>query len=379
MARKRRKLIVRDRKKTAFRIALTAIILLTLIGIGVLTFFIVKSCGIKMTVRAVPLNTSDMICGTGDGIMYVRGSTLSFLSYKDEDRNFTRSTTGSAVPSGLAGTPEIKVVYSENAIQIVGGDFNMSFDGSIEAVRCGSVYVAVCSRLPNGDEQITVYTSAGQQLKVFDFIGGGLIDFGFSEASGSTLWTMELDTDSGSPRTTISTFDLSRMSSTGVITVSGQLVEDIFFTNSSVFVIGTESLIRYSAAANREVYRVQLYGYRVADISLSGDSPMLMLVPRSVSSLDEATSVRVLTVSQKDVADETAITMTLPQGTVGCHLTNGYLAVIRTNSIELYSGKGKLAETETLAAGSTSSSRKLDEKHILLERSGEFVLLTIGK
>lgn len=379
MARKRRKLIVRDRKKTFVRIVITCVSLIALIGIAFLAFFTAKSCGIKMTTRSLALNPSDMAVGSGDGIMYIRGGNMNFMSFDDEDDDFSKPLTGSSAPKGLVGTDNIKAVYSENTVQIIGGGFDIGIDGSIIALRCGSSTLAVCYSHPNGDETLSVYTSAGQLLKSFDFSGGRLVDFGYSEASGTTLWIMELDTDSGSPRTTVSTFDLDRMSSTGVITVSGQLVERIFFTNSSVFVVGTESLIRYSSSANREIYRILLYGYRVADISLAGDSPLLLLMPRCVSSISDISSLRLLTVSQKDVADETAVTVTLPEDAVSCHLTNGNLAVISSNAIGLYSGKGVLLEEKSLPLNATNSSKKLDEHHILMERNGEAVLLTVGK
>ncbi|MBR3381426.1 MAG: hypothetical protein IKG85_00075 [Clostridia bacterium] len=378
MARRRRKLVVRDRRKTALRMTAAIVSLIALIGAAVLTFFIVRSCGVKLTLRELPLLPTDMVCGVGDGLLSVRKNSLSFISYRDEDDDLTRALTGAAEPEGVVGTSGIRVVWAGNAVQIIDGNFDISVEGTIEAVRCGSSNVAVCMRLPNGDERVGVYTSAGQFLKSFDFPKGRLVDFGFSEASGSTLWTMDLDTDSGSPRTTISTFDLSRMSSTGVISVSGQLVERIFFTNSSVFVVGTESLIRYSSSANREIYRVRLYGYRVEDVSSSGDQPVLMLLPRGSASPAEAGSVILLSVSQKDVAGETAVTVILPEGTVGCHLLSGSLAAVGADAVRLYSPKGELLESLSLGA-SAVSARKLDERHILIERSGDLALLTVGK
>ena len=379
MARKRRKLIVPNRKKTALRIAVTLVSLIALIGAAVLVFFTVRSCGVNIAQRELELVSSDMTCGTGDGLMYVRSGRLNFLSYTDEDKDFSRTLTGNYEPKGLVGSEKVKVVYSDSAVQIIGGGFDISVEGSIEAVRCGSAYVAVCSRLPNGSRRVAAYSSAGQLLRSFEFEEGRLIDLGFSEAQGSALWMMELDTDSGSPRTTISTFDLSRMSSTGVITVSDQLVERIFFTDSSVFVIGTESLIRYSASANREIYRVRLYGYRAADVTTVGGSPMLMLIPRGVGSVSEAASIRLLTVSQKDVADETAVTVTLPEGTVGAHLCGGSLAVVSESGVSLINAKGEQTETARIESGVLIGSEKLDRNHILLERSGEFILLTVGK
>ena len=379
MARNKRRVVVRDRKKTAAKIAFTVIILLALAGIGVLVFFRYKGCSRKLSARSLPLIASELNCGTGDGILYVRGGQLDFYSFKDEDENF--SLPLSSEPKGIVGTSGIKAVYTENAVQIIDAPFDADPEGDIVTVKSGATLVAALSRRPAGDSLLTVYNSTGQLVYSLEYPEGRLIDFGFSEASSSTLWTMELDTDSGSPRTTITTFDISRMSSTGVIIVSGQLVEDVFFTDSSIFIIGTESLIRYSASANREIYRVRIYGYRVIDRSRreKDGSPVLLLLPRGVSSVTEAASVRVLTVSQKDVAGETAYTFTLPEGLVSCHLQNGSLVAVTANNVYLYKQKGGYEEILPLSAGVTMSSKKLDDRHILLERSGEYVLLTTGK
>jgi hypothetical protein len=377
MARKKRRVVVRDRKKTAARIAATIVILLVLAGIGALIFFKAQSCSKKLSARSLPLIASEQSCGTGDGILYVRAGQLDFYSFKDEDENF--SLPLSSAPKGIVGTSGIKAVYSESTIQIIDAPFDVDPEGEIAAVRCGETFVATLSRKTAGGCLLSVYNSTGQLVHSLEYPDGRLMDFGFSEASSSTLWTMELDTDSGSPRTTITTFDISRMSSTGVIIVSGQLVEDIFFTESSIFVIGTESLIRYSASANREIYRVRIYGYRVIDRSRRDGNPVLLLLPRGVSSVTEAASVRVLTVSQKDVAGETAYTFTLPEGLLSCHLQNGSLVALTANNVYLYKPKGGYEEILPMPTGVTVSSKKLDDRHILLERSGEYVLLTTGK
>ena len=354
-----------------------------LIGVTVAAVFVVKSCGVQLSTRSLSFDSSSPHAGTGDGIVYLRGGQFNFLSFKDEDLNYSLPLT--AEPEGMVGTPGVKAVYSSNAVQIIDAPFNIELDGTIKAVRCGSGHIAVYKQRADGTYELRIYTAAGQQVLQLPTAGeaqgyydeGRLIDFGFSEANGSVLWTMELDTDSGSPRTTVTTYDLGRMTNSGIITVQGMLIERVFFTENSMFAVGTDSLIRYGASDNREKYRVQIYGYTVADVSLSGGSPAMLLVPRGSSG--EAGTARLLKVSEKDVASEVAVTVLLPKGALGCHMVNGMLAVVTADSVYLYDSTGKLAEKLLVGPEPVTSSEKLDEHHILLERSGELILLTVGK
>lgn len=374
MARKKRKHRITNKRRTALRIAEGVVLILFVIGMIVFGVFKYISCRKPFTARNVPLVGYDLMTGTGDGMLCTRGSLLEYLSFKDEDNNY--SIPLSSAPSGIVGTGGIKAVYSEGGVQILGADFDISADGSIVCVRGGSTHLGVLARRADGTEKLTVCNGSGQEVYSLEFEAGRLMSFGFSEVSGNTLWTMELDTASGSPRTTVTTFDLARMSSTGVIIVSGELIEDVFFTESSVYLIGTESLIRYSASQNREIYRVRLHGYRVIDRSKRESSPMLLLIPRSCADLKEAGSVRLLTVAQKDVAEELAVTVTLPEDTVGAHLVNGSLVIVRPASAAKYNYKGVADGAFDMSSSRTVASVKLDDRHILLERSGEYVLLT---
>lgn len=383
MATKRKKIVIKDGRRTFGRMALLLLGVLLLIGVTIAVVFFVKSCGVMLNTRSMPFDSSSAHAGTGDGIVYLRGGNFNFYSFKDEDQNY--SLPLASEPSGMVGTPGVKAVFTDSAVQIINAPFNIELDGSIKTVRCGSGHIAVYKQRTDGKYELRIYSAAGQQVLQLPSSGdeqsyydeGRLIDFGFSEANGSVLWTMELDTASGSPRTVITTYDLSRMTNSGIITVQGQLIEKVFFTESSIFAVGTDSLIRYSASDNREKYRVQIYGYTVKEISLSGGSPAMLLVPRG--SEGPGAAARLLKVSEKDVAGETAVTVLLPEGTIGCHMVNGMLAAITADTVYLYDGTGKLAEELMPGGASVTSTEKLDEHHILLERSGELTLLTVGK
>ena len=256
MAKKRRKLVVKDGRRTAMRISLLVLSVLLLAGLTIAAVFVIKSCGVMLSTRSLPFDTSSPHTGTGDGIVYLRGGNFNFLSFKDEDLNYSLPLGGT--PEGMAGTAGVKAVYSESAVQIIDAPFNIELEGKIIKVRCGENHAAVYKQRTDGGYELRIYNAAGQQvlqLPSRDGQGaygeGVLMDFGFSESSGSVLWTLELDTDSGAPRSTITTYDLSRMTNSGIITVQGQLIERVFFTEESIFAVGTESIIRYSSSDNR--------------------------------------------------------------------------------------------------------------------------------
>jgi hypothetical protein len=53
--------------------------------------------------------------------------------------------------------------------------------------------------------------------------------------------------------------------------------------------------------------------------------------------------------------------------------------VVTEHSAATYEPNGERKAVRSFPAGLTTVSEKLDEHHILLERSGEYVLLTVGK
>lgn len=389
MAKKRRKLVIRDSRRTFGRIALLLLAVALVAGATIATVFLVKSCGVLLSVRTMQFDASNRYYGTGDGILYMRGGSLNFYSFDDEDKNYSIPLEGE--PDGLIGSPGVKAVYSKSAVQIVNAPFNIETDGEIDRVKCGTKHVAVYKKRADGGYELRIYTNSGQQVLQLPsgdsasyYTEGQLMDFGFGDKNGSVLWTMELSTASGSPRTTVTVYDLDRMTNSGIITLQGQLIERMIFTDSGIYAVGTESLIRCSSADNREKYRVQIYGYRVEDVTLAGGSPSMLLVPREGwEGFAGSGTARLLTVSEKDVADETSVTVRLPEGTVDCCMVNGMLAAVTQNAVELYTVSGKAAGSlkERLELGPTpvTSVQKLDEHHILIERSGELTLLTVGK
>lgn len=374
MAKGKRKFVVKNRKYTIRRIFLLVLAALLVAGMVIAAVFIMRGCSMSLTSRELPFDSSCLYGYAGDGILYVKNSQLCFMSFSNEDANFSRALDG--VPTNLCGTSGIKVIYSDGAMQILDAPFNNEMNGQIVQVRCGDSHAAVCKRNADGRYELRLYDAAGQQVYQQDYAEGELCDFGFSDADGNILWTCRTSVESGTPVSTISTYDMNRMSTTGVISVQGQLVERVFFTDSGVFIIGTESVIRCNSD-NKEQYRVQIYGYRVDDIARVGTQVVLMLVPRD-GSAGEYASVRLLTLKEKSVADESASTVRLPDRTVGCCLSLGRLLAFTSDTIYIYNTDGSVDEMRSAAAGITSVT-KLDEAHIMIERSGGLALVTFKR
>ncbi len=370
--------LLRETKYTVRRVGIGMLLLLAVAGIAVAAVFIVRAVRDSLAMRDMPFDSSNVYAYTGDGFLYSSGGNLSFMSLTNEDDNYTVPVE--AKEFKLTGAAGIKVIYSEYEMQILNARFNTPLDGRILQVRCGNDYVAVCKLCADSSTEIRIYDTAGQQREQFNYASGELIDFGFSDADGNTIWTCTANVDGGLAGSGITTYDIDRRAVTGVISVQGQLVERVVFTKSSVYAIGTESVIRYSASDNREAYRVRIYGYRAEDVVASGGSVMLLLVPRGDNAsagvaTDEYMTVKLLTLDEETVADERSVSLRLPAETLGCGLVRSGLVVALPNALNLYAFDGELKKSRPLDFSVTGFT-KLDNNRILLERSGEFTLVT---
>lgn len=363
--------VFRNKKRTFARLTILLVLALAFIGLAVGGVMLFKSCSLAASKRSLPFASSAESAYTGDGFMYMEGSTLKYISLKDESKNYSISVN--APSARLMGTSGIKIVYNTRALQIVGTQYDIELSGEIVKLCCGSGYAAVYRHGDDGSSALRVYDSTGSQCYQIDFTDTVLTDFGFESTSSPILWTSELITTGNCVTTTVTIYDLSRSSITGVISVQGQLVKDIYITNNSIFAVCTDNIIRYDRRSNTEAYRLLTYGYDCTSCSFSGGRALFVLK----SEENETSLVRLLSVSEKDVANEKSSLLMLPEDIVNSFAMNGRFVVVSTEVLLIYNVNGELAK-EAQFDYAITSAEKLDERNILIGRGEEALLYTIN-
>ncbi|MBQ3131640.1 MAG: hypothetical protein IJC24_02925 [Clostridia bacterium] len=358
---RKRRYRVNNKGKAIGRILVLVAGLLIIAG---LIFGIVKLIGSgtkkggKMS--ELPFNASANYAYTGTGFLYFDAGRLYYDDISDSSKDTSYKINTEELQ--LAASKGISVLYHESALQIVGAGDSLVFSGRVLGVRCGSEHVAVLREDSAGGTAIVIYDKSGIQVDQMDFDATDLIGFGFSNTSDETLWTLEADYSTPTPVSTLTTYNLTTRRTTGVMTVQGQLVEDVLFTNSSIFLSATSSLIRCNPAGSTEAYRMTVYGWELLDYSIADSGPVLMYGQRGA---ELHSTIKLYTMSEGDVGTAEIVQVHPPTGYVGAFLIKGKLCVYTANKLYTYSAKGELLSTEELN-DTITAAQKLADDHVLL-------------
>lgn len=328
----------------------------------------VHSCKVSASKRVLPFASGSNYCYTGDGFMFLNGKTLRYMNLADEKKDFSIDIESENVK--LTGTEFVKALYGASTVRVIGTPFDNRIDGGIIKTASGGKYVGVYVENHDNTKSLIVYNSAGAQTYRLDFSDSMLLDFGFEGGSSSVIYTTELSTLGGAITTTITTYDLNRDSKTGVMNINGQTVKNVILTKKSVFALGTDSLVRFDRSTNEEAYRIICRGYELKSSSRDGGKLHLML-KRSDNAL---LPMRVLTVSESNSPEDKMTEFTSSADALDAFVMGGYVAIVHTNSLNVYSTQGKLMKSFSIDGA--DAVQKLDDKNILITRAGEAILYT---
>lgn len=318
-------------------------------------------------VSSLGIKNAEKIYSCGNDIITYDGMNYCRYSTGKKQTVFSRSVASST--ADVCGSSGINVVFNGNAMNIVGSRDTIEFEGAISKVECGGDFAAVFEKSDLTSGVLHVFNSLGNELRTLDFSSSVLTDFGFESKSGSVLWTVELITAGDCISSSVTTYDLSRNSVTGVMTVQGQLVENIFFTESSVFVFCTREIIRFDRKTNKEVYSLLSYGYNCNDNGFSvGKNGVCCFV--LMSEAESSRHIKLLKVKQNDAPGESSLTIYAPEDMLECASIGGSLVIITTNSIEKYSTGGEKEQV-------TEFNYQIDRVFFL--ENGNFVVLGNGE
>lgn len=341
---------------------------LAVLGIGLVIFqFIFNKQEATVEMEMTPISTSSTYINTGDGLLYQTDGQIHFYHLTDSKKNYTYGMGASDIR--MSGSESMTVVFNEAQLQVVGEKEPITFTGSIVEVECGTKYLAVLRDAEDGSEALHIITEEGEQIADLPYDDQCIVDFGFYTTSTEMLWIETLSVDTGTPMTTINTYDLSKKEVTGMIHVQSQLVDKIYITDDSFFVVATNQIIRYTHEGNKEVYRTTIYGYQAVDFSDASGTPTFLLTTRG----GDFHTVKILTLEEGSAPEPVETTLQLPTEGVNAFIMNGRLYVVSREQLYNYTIKGVLSKTATFQQA-VDEAEKLNDTTLLLSSNGMYYL-----
>ena len=358
----------RRKKKKKNNTLLFSLITLGVLGIGVVIFqFIFNKQEATVSMDITPISTTSTYINTGDGLLYQTDGQIHFYHLTDSKKNYTYGMGASNIR--MSGSESMTVVFNPSQLQVVGEKAPLSFTGEVEEVECGTKHLAVMRKAEDGTESVLVITKSGEQIADLSYSDQCIVDFGFYTTANEMLWIETLNVSTGTPMTTIVTYDLNKKEETGMIHVQNQLVNDIYITPNSMFLVCTNQIIRYIHAGNKEIYRTMIYGYEVLDFSYASGTPTFLLTTRG----GDFHTVRILTLAEDAEPTPIETTLQLPTEGVSAFIMGSRLSVASREQLFTYTIKGKLSATATFVEPVDAAIQLTDNK-LLLSSNGMYYI-----
>lgn len=367
--RKRR--IAKNKRRVVFRL-LFLIFLLLLISAGVVggMLLLQRRSSNLVQLTDMPFTTEDQHVYTGTGFLYFKNNTLTYQDLYNDKKNDSAAVTVDSVQ--IAGSAGMQLVYNSAGIKIVGVPYSVEFAGTLISLKCGNTCFAVLREISENAEGIKVYDKQGAVQLELDYAGQIVLDYGFYTSTSEHLYVIALSLDSGTPQSTIMICDMAAMSTSGVMNVQNQLIEQMHFSSAGIYVVGTNQIIRYSQARGRESYRETVYGWHVLDFDATS-GPTFLLKPRNAETLG---TVKLLKLKDDDVAATTQRLLQLPAGTMDAFLMGGKLVAVTANGYIVYGLDGKLI-SQKVFPDAVEGAEKLDAAMLLLQRGIKYYTIKV--
>lgn len=377
MARRRFRLT--NKALTAKRLGLLLLIAAAVVGAAVGISALVKQKDSFGTVTELPFYSESEYVFQNGAFYYIDGTELVYYDPSDTE-HATRMTLGTDGVQ-MCASSSLAALYAGTSVQILGQSAVIDAGVTVIGVRCGTTHIAVMRTAADGAASVLIYDAAGALIDTIDEGTSALIDCGLYEsASGDILWTLMLDSSGSVPVNTVTTYTytvdgagVARASMSGVLSVQGQLAQNVIFTAKSIFIAGTSHLIRCDSGVSGEAYRLLTYGYTLADWSASGTKPLFVYEPRTVSDIRR---VKLYSPSESDVAEATAREVVLPEGEIGYAACGGRLYVFTADELIVYGSSGTESARYTLGFVCDGVC-KLSEKCIAVSSNGYMKLITL--
>ena len=323
------------------RLILFAVVALVLLGGLFAVFYLMfRQRDASLTYEKLGIEANIDYDVSGGYLSYASKTNLIQVNINDTKKSIVTNLPTSIDGFGISSA--ITAVYAGSNLQLRNFE-TLTLNGTIRGVACGSSHCAALRTNDlNGLDSIVVFNASAEAVgNPIDFSESKVVNFGFETGYGrELLWVICVNTQASLPVTTVRLYDYSSNSGSMSYYPSfyEQSIERVYFTENSVFLVGTEDIIRYNLDSSRERYRVGIYGKEVLDVAESSGTVRFLLKPRGSNNEH---ILYTLALAEADAPNTTMLTMYVGENIVNAFLqSSGIRIVTRTRMISYtYSGK----------------------------------------
>ena len=302
---------------------------------------------------------------SGGFLTYASPSDLVQVNIADTKKSMAIKLEAQIDGYGVSST--LMAMYAGSNLQLRGFD-TLTLNGTIRGVACGEGHCAALrTNELNGLDSIVVFNASAEAVgNPIDFSESKVVNFGFETKYGrELLWVICVNTQASLPVTTVRLYDYNNGGTMSYYpSFYEQSIERVYFTEDSVFLVGTEDIIRYSMDSSRERYRVGIYGKEVMDVAASNGTVRFLLKPRGSSNQH---TLYTLALAEADAPNTTMLTVYVGENIVNAFLqASGIRIVTRTRMIS-YTFAGKNSPSADIELSfPADQALKLDDSSFLL-------------
>ncbi len=332
--RKRKAVTYTARRRSNSKTRRITIIVFAVAALILIAFNAIKNIKDKaqyLTPSILGASASEEYIYTGKGLLYFSGNNLIYNDFKDKELDYSYPANSDAIKVGAS--EDIACVYSGNNIQILGAyGQSISVAQDIKSAKCSSKYVAALT-----ENAIYIYNNRAELIETIDLTNVTLLSYGFSDG---VFYTLFLDTTSSLPQTKLTTRDLDKQSTTGIMSISAQLVDKLAFSSKSTFAICTNEMIMYNKSQNSVISKTRIYGWKLVDTYMDTTKPKLVFRSEEDEKNGVYNLIRYYTITEAEQAEQVKVNVNLyrvPSGTTDVFVLNDNLYAFAGNDIYILS------------------------------------------
>lgn len=320
---------------------------------------------------ALPVSPGTKVLEQDGCLYYLTGTTLNCTDKKGETLWTTKFSAGQ---QDLAVSSKLICLYNESSATVIDTQKNPLFtvpqsDFQIMDVVCGNSSLAMLCKIDEEGtphEYIRIFDTSGAEINRVDLKTSEALKFGFS-GDGDNLWYLTLDTTGVYPISQITTLVPTQNSLTGLYSIYDELVSDVRFLGTEMYVAGTTYLASYDTIQQTKTEDTLIYGTKCVAVCESGDDILFAFAPRSTSDGSEYT-VRLLSKSGVDTL------LQLPDGILYFALSRNYVYCYSADTVYVYKTSGEFVKTIPLDFTLTGVTPLTDSTVLLRTETALYVM-----